>query len=78
MTIIYHLRNIDMNSIKNKLKLSEAWPENLGGLHRPGFGQLRPPRPVSSPGPKACEFLIFAFTLKDMFSNLFVYTPVYS
>ena len=41
---------------RNRLKLSEVWPENLGGLHRPGIGQLRLPRPVSSPGPRACEF----------------------
>ena len=57
-----------MYSLENKLKLSEAWPENVGGLHRPGFGQLRLPRPVSSPGPEHVNSsLILALKLKDVF-----------
>ena len=47
-----------MNSIENKLKLSEAWTENVGGLERPGFGQLRPPWPVPRPGPETSEIKV--------------------
>ena len=64
---------------RNRLKLSEAWPENLGGLHPNGFGQLRLSMPVSSPGPEASEFQsnISFKTERYVLKPFCVYTPVY-